>query len=126
MADAAKGQTFATGPAAILFEALTYKISAGNLKAAPTTYTVRVGTLSGTAFTQVASETFNQSTNTATGAYMNWTFTTPILLSPNTTYAVDVAMVSGVVWTTGIPYLSYSGNVNTTGVGTYDYSGKNM
>ena len=121
--DAAKGQTFTTGAAALRLKSLTFKISAGNLKAAPTTWTIRVGTLSGANFSLLASEQATQTVTTATGAYMTWTLATPLTLAPNTTYAVDVGMVSGVAWTTGIPYLSYSGNVTTTGVGIYYDSG---
>ena len=112
--DAAKGVTFTTGASAVRFKGLTYKISAGNLKGAtaanPTTWTIRLGTLSGINFTLLASETAQQTANTGTGHYMTWTFTTPVLLSPNTTYAVDVGMLSRTAWTTGIPYLSYSGS----------------
>lgn len=126
-ADAAKGQTFTTGPTPVLFKAITYKISNGNLKGAtaanPTTWTIRLGTLSGSNFTQLASETANQSANTGTGHYITWTLDTPVLLSPNTTYAVDIGMRSRTAWTTGIPYLSHSGNVATPGVGVYYDSG---
>jgi len=104
--DAAKGQTFTTGSAAIQLKAVTYKISSGNMKAAPTTYTIRVGTVSGTNFHLIASETCTQTVSTTAGAYMTWTLASPVALSPNTTYGVDVAMKSGVAWTTGIPYLS--------------------
>jgi alpha-galactosidase len=121
--DAAKGQTFITGPTAVLLKALTYKIAAGNMKAAPTTYTLRLGTVSGTTFTQVASETFNQTANTASGAYITWTLTTPRTLAANTTYAIDVGMDSGVAWTTGIPYLSYTGNISNARIGSYYDSG---
>ncbi len=121
--DAAKGQTFTTGTAPVLFKALTFKIDGTNLKAAPTTYTIRIGTLSGTNFTLLASEQATQTASTAAGAYVTWTFATPVALAPNTTYAVDVGMVSGVAWTTGIPYLSYSGNSTSTRVGVYYDSG---
>jgi alpha-galactosidase len=125
--DAAKGLTFTTGTAPVLFRALTYKIAAGNLKGAtaalPTTWTVRLGTLSGNNFTLIASETANQTANTATGAYMTWTFATPVQLAANTTYAVDVGMLSRTAWGTGIPYLSCSANVTTTGVGEFYDSG---
>jgi hypothetical protein len=123
VADAAKGQTFTSKPSAVQLKALTYKISAGNMKGAPTTYVVRVGTVSGTTFTQVASETFSQTADTPSGAYMKWTFATPIMLLPSTLYGIDVVMDSGVAWGTGIPYLSISGNVATTGVGTMYDSG---
>jgi autotransporter-associated beta strand protein len=114
-ADHAKGQTFTTGPAAVLLNALTYKIAPGNMKAANTTYTIRVGMPSGTTFNQIYSETALQTVNTAAGAYMTWTFATPVLLLPDTTYAIDVAMVSAVGWQTGIPYLSYTSNTYAGG-----------
>jgi alpha-galactosidase len=121
--DAAKGQTFITGASAVQLRAITYKISSGNMKAANTTYTIRVGTVSGTTFTQVVKETCTQTTNTATGAYMTWTLATPLTLSPNTTYGVDVAMDSAVAWGTGIPYLSYTGNITNARIGSYYDSG---
>ena len=125
--DAAKGQTFTTGSRPVLFKGLTYKIGAGNLKAAtaanPTTWTIRLGTLSGTNFTLLASETAQQTADTGSGHYIKWSFTTPVLLAANTTYAVDVGMLSRTAWTTGIPYIGYSGNVTTTGVGIYYDSG---
>ena len=109
-ADHAKGQTFTTGPSAVLLNALTYKCGGVTMKAANTTYTIRVGMLSGTTFNQIHSETALQTVNTGSGDYMTWTFGTPVLLLPNTTYAIDVAMVSAVAWQTGIPYLSYTAN----------------
>ena len=121
--DAAKGQTFITGSTEVRLKALTYKISAGNMKAATTTYKVRVGTVSGSTFTQIATENFTQTTNTASGAYMTWTFDTPVVLQANTTYAIDVAMDSAVSWTTGVPYLSFSGNISNARIGSYYDSG---
>jgi alpha-galactosidase len=54
---------------------------------------------------------------------MTWTLATPVTLSPSTTYGIDVAMDSGVSWTTGIPYLSYTANVSNARIGTYYDSG---
>jgi hypothetical protein len=113
--DWAKGQTFTTGASAVLLKALTYRIDPANKKAASTTYTVRVGTLSGTNFTAIARAVCTQTVDTAVGAYMTWTFGTPVALAPNTTYAIDVAMVSAVAYTTGIPYLSCTGNAYAGG-----------
>ena len=121
--DAAKGQTFITGSSVVKLKALTYKISSGNLKAAPTTYKVRVGTVSGTTFTQIFTETINQTANTASGAFMTWTLGTPLTLAANTTYAIDVGMVSGVSWTTGVPYLSTTGNISNARIGQLYDSG---
>jgi alpha-galactosidase len=121
--DAAKGQTFITGSTTVKLKSLTYKISSGNLKAAPTTYKVRLGTVSGTSFTQIFTETINQTVNTASGAFMTWTLGTPVTLQPNTTYGIDVAMDSGVSFTTGIPYLSVSDHVTNARIGSLYDSG---
>jgi len=121
--NAAKGQTFTNGASAMLLKALTYKIDPTQKKTAPTTYTIRVGTVSGTSFTLVASETCTQTVDTAVGAYMTWTLASPVTLSPNTVYGLDVAMKSGTAWQTGIPYLSYTGNTNAPRVGLYYDSG---
>ncbi|MCX6857323.1 MAG: hypothetical protein NTV80_20735, partial [Verrucomicrobia bacterium] len=127
LAGAAKGQTFITGSSKVNLKALTYKISTGNMKgatlAAPTTYVVRVGTVSGTTFTQIDSETFTQTANTATGAYMTWTFATPVPLLASTTYAIDVVMDSDTAFGTGIPYLSYTANISNARIGSYYDSG---
>ncbi len=120
--DAAKGQTFITGTSVVKLKALTYKIGSGS-KAAPTTYKVRVGTVSGTTFTQIFTETINQTANTASGAYMTWTLGTPPTLAANTTYAIDVSMDSGVGYQTGLPYLSNTGNISNARIGQLYDSG---
>ena len=126
-ADAAKGQTFITGDAPVVFTALTYKIGPGSKKSAtpdkPTTWTIRLGTLSGNKFTEIASKQVDQVADTGAGDYITWKFTAPVPLSPNTTYAVDAAMLSRTDWTTGIPYLAVSKNVSTPGVGVSYQSG---
>ena len=126
-ADAAKGQTFTTGNAPVLFKALTYKIDSGSRKSAspgsPTTWTIRLGTLSGNRFTEIITEKAQQTADTGAGDYITWTFTTPVPLAANTTYAVDAAMRSRTAWNTGIPYLAISGNVTTQGVGVHYNSG---
>jgi hypothetical protein len=114
-ADWAKGQTFTTGPSAVRLKALTYKIDPTQKKAANTTYTIRVGTLSGVNFTTFAGAVCTQTVDTAVSAYMTWTFSAPVALAPNTTYGMDVAMVSAVAWGTGIPYLSYTANAYAGG-----------
>lgn len=125
--DAAKGQTFTTGSYAVQFKSLTYKMAGTNKKSAtaanPTTWTIRLGTLSGTAFTALTTETCQQTAATGEGHYITWTLDTPVLLSPNTTYAVDIGMLSRTSWQTGIPYLSTTGNVTTAGVGALYDSG---
>jgi hypothetical protein len=126
-ADAAKGQTFTIGTAPLLFKALTYKIASGSKKSAssenPTTWTIRLGTVSGKNFTEITTKQAEQTADMGAGDYVTWTFTTPVPLAADTTYAVDVAMRSRTVWTTGIPYLATSGNVTTQGVGACYNSG---
>jgi hypothetical protein len=79
--------------------------------------------LSGNNFTQIASQQVEQIADTGEGDYITWTFATPVPLAANTTYAVDVSMLSRTTWQTGIPYLAYSGNVTTRGVGHHYNSG---
>lgn len=123
VSDAAKGQTFTSGSTRALLKGVTFKITAGNMKAATTIYTIRLGTISGTSFTLVASENATQTVSTATGAYMTWRFSNPALLATNTLYGVDVAMKSSVAWQTGIPYLAYSANSGNSRIGLYYDSG---
>ena len=123
---ATKGQTFRTGNEAIRLNAITYKTT--NATEPTKTFTIRVGKVSGTTFTQTYSETATQSVAWAANNYVTWVFTTPVLLLPNTLYGIDVAMVtSSSAWQTGIPYLSvtedeFAGgsrfSSGTSGVGT--------
>jgi hypothetical protein len=89
---ATRGQTFTTGATPVLLKAVTYQTSS---KAEPTkTYVIRVGTFSGSTFTQLRSFTGAQTFTWNAGEYMTWTFSTPVLLAANTAYAIDVAMFS--------------------------------
>jgi alpha-galactosidase len=112
----AKGQTFTTGAIPSLLKSVTYQVTSSQ-KAEPTkNYTIRVGTVSGTTFTQVHSETATQTFTWNGGEYMTWTFATPVPLNPNTLYGVDVGMTSSTSsWQTGIPYINVTGNVYTGG-----------
>ena len=79
------------------------------------TYAIRVGKLANTTFTQVHSETATQSFTWNAGEFMTWTFATPVLLDPYTTYGIDVGMkTSTSSWQTGIPYINVTAD---------DYSG---
>ncbi|MHC4742999.1 MAG: fibronectin type III domain-containing protein [Planctomycetota bacterium] len=108
------GQTFTTGGNEVLLSAFTFQIRDAT---EPTKeYTIRVGTISGTTFTEIASETATQGFSTATDNYWTWTLDTPLLLSPNTVYGVDVGLNSSTSgWTTGIPYVYYTGDVYADG-----------
>ena len=102
------GQTFTTGNGALLLNSVTFKVGGSNTQ--PTkTYTIRVGTVAGSTFTTIATETATQGFTTASGDYWTWTFDTPILLSPNTLYGVDVGFnTSTSGWQTGIPYVYFT------------------
>jgi hypothetical protein len=117
---ATRGQTFTTGGTPVLLKAITYQTS--SVAMATKTYVIRVGTFSGSTFTQIASETATQNFTWNAGAYMTWTLATPVLLAASTSYAIDVAMASSTTdWPTGIPYLNTTGN-NYAG-GAYFTSG---
>ena len=119
---ATRGQTFTTGSADVLLNAITYQIVSSQ-KAEPTkTYVIRVGTFSGSTFTEIYRETAVQTFTWNASEYMTWAFDSPVFLSANSAYAIDVAMLSSTSdWPTGIPYLSTNGN--TYAGGAYFTSG---
>ena len=114
-AGATKGQTFTTGSASVLLDAISYQVGAN---AEPTkTYVVRIGTVSGSTFSQIYSETFTQSFAWNFAEYMTWTLDSAVVLQPNTVYGIDVGMTgSSSGWESGIPYLNVTGNDYTGGV----------
>lgn len=127
-AGAAKGQTFTTGSTPVLLKSITYQVTSSQ-KAEPTKqYKIRVGTVSGTTFTQIASETATQTFTWNGGHYMTWTLATPVLLATATTYGIDVGMTGSTsAWQTGIPYINTTANTypggalynsGTNGLGT--------
>jgi hypothetical protein len=102
-----QGQTFTTGSAPLILNAFTFQVRDAT---EPTKeYAIRVGTVSGTTFTEIASELATQSAATAVDDYWTWTLGSPVSLSANTTYGVDVGLLSSTSdWTTGIPYMHYT------------------
>jgi hypothetical protein len=98
------GQTFTTGSEDVLLNAFTFQVRDAT---APTKgYTIRVGTVDGTTFTEIYSETVVQDFSTAADDFWTWTLGKPVVLSANTLYGVDVGMnTSTSDWTTGIPYV---------------------
>ena len=115
-AGSTKGQSFKIGSQTVLLKAITYQISS-NQKAEPTkTYAIRIGTFSGTTFTEIHSETATQNFTWNAAEYMTWTLAAPVLLSAGETYAVDIGMTSSTSgWTTGIPYLNCTPNTYADG-----------
>jgi hypothetical protein len=112
----AKGQTFRTPSEPTWLRSVTYKTTSGNTGQPTKNYTVRVGKVSGTTFTQTHTETFSQSIIWGSNQYMTWTFTNPVLLHGDTTYGIDVGMTSSTsAWSTGIPYLVVTDDEYTGG-----------
>ena len=112
----AKGQTFRTPSEPTWLRSVTYKTTSGNTGQPTKTYTLRVGKVSGTTFTQTHTETFTQSIVWGSNQYMTWTFTNPVLLHGDTTYGIDVGMNSSTSeWSTGIPYLVVTDDESTSG-----------
>jgi len=122
-----KGQTFTTGSEDVLLNALTYQVGTDHIQ--PTkTYVIRVGTVSGSTFTEIYRETATQTFIWNVNEYMTWTLDSPVFLSANAVYAIDVGMTSSTThWSTGIPYINLTNNdypdgarfwSGTLGVGT--------
>jgi len=104
------GQTFTTGSQGVRLDAITFQVRDGTQLTK--TYAIRVGTVSGTTFTTIASESATQSFVTANDDYWTWTLDAPVFLFPNTVYGVDVGLLtSSSVWQTGIPYVYYTADV---------------
>ncbi len=116
-AGAVKGQTFTTGDTPVLLRSITYQISSGQ-KAEPTKqYVIRVGTVSGSTFTQIHTETATQDFTWNAGEYMTWTLDSPVQLDPNTLYGIDVGITSSTTgWQTGIPYINVTSNSYASGI----------
>jgi hypothetical protein len=110
------GQSFLTGADPVKLRSFSLKSAPTNSAEPTKTYQVRVGTLSGSTFTEIYSETLTQTAIWNSGEYMTWSFSTPVILSPNTLYAVDVQMMTSTsAWQTGIPYIVYIGDTYAGG-----------
>lgn len=99
------GTTFKVGSKPILIDAVSYYCSTATLASRNNTYKIRIGTISGTTFTEMASTAgILQAVDTVAPEWFTWTFDTPTLLAANTTYAVDVRMTASGGWSGNIPY----------------------
>jgi len=75
------------------------------------TYGVRVVTLSGTAITELLSDSVVHTDFSRAGDYLTFTLDSPFALSPDTEYGFDVRMTGSTSgWQTGIPTVSYVGD----------------
>jgi len=101
------GQTFTTGGMPVVLNAFTFQIVDDRAIEPTKEYTIRVGTVDGSTFTEIHTETATQDFATAENEnWWTWTLDTPVLLSANTVYGVDVGLNSSTSeWTTGIPYV---------------------
>jgi len=105
------GQTFLTGSQDVILDAITLRLTMEGQD--PTsvppvkTYTISVGSVTGTSYTQITAEGATQSTTINDNEYLTFTLATPILLSANTLYGFDLAMNSSNPndYTLGIPYM---------------------
>ncbi len=107
-----QGQTFTTGGLAggYLLKSVTLQNLNNNIGSSAV-FTVRVGTVSGTVFSVVHSESTTNSVSYSPNDYITFTFTTPIALSPNTVYGFDWDATGSGFVTTNLPDASYAGGV---------------
>jgi fibronectin-binding autotransporter adhesin len=86
---AAQGQTFTTGSDAGGYMLNAITLQDRNNAGTSGTFTIRVGTVSGTDFTQIASEIAASVSDYVAWDYFTATLDTPISLLPNTVYGFD-------------------------------------
>ena len=90
----AMGQTFTTlnNPDGYSLDSFSFKSHTGgsNANAGTSTYTFRIGTISGTTFTTLASGSANPNDSFTAGDWLTMTFDSPVTLSANTEYAIDI------------------------------------
>jgi len=110
----ARGQTFTTGANTNGYQLSSITVQSTGAQAANGGYNVRVGTVSGTAFTSVlADSTGTVSTDVAADDFITFTFATAITLSSNTVYGFDIGR-SGSGW-----QLKNNANTDYTGGQAY-------
>jgi len=138
---AAQGQTFTTGSnsGGYTLNAITVRVAGytnntasgtnntyWSLASTSSTFTVRVGEVSGTTFIPLTIETAASggsgnpgSGNSANGpgTYLTFTFKAPIVLKPNTTYGFDIGTTANYFEMLGIRDGASGGNPYTAGTG---------
>jgi hypothetical protein len=107
------GQTFTMGPVDAYLNAITLQNKKYDFPA-PKEYTVRVGSVSGTSFTNLGATNVEQVADVSVNDFLTFLLDSPILLSANAVYGFDIAMTfSDAGWRDGIPYMfssnTYSG-----------------
>jgi hypothetical protein len=96
-----QGQTFTTGSnsSGYTLNSITLQNEENTVNNNTATFTARIGTISGTTFSLVASETSNNSISYVPDDYITFVFDTPVQLDPDTVYGFDWA-TSGSGFTT--------------------------
>jgi hypothetical protein len=96
------GQTFLSGAEGGLLNSFSVKL--GTVPGLATkTFFFRVGTVSGTSFTTLATSTGSFTVNPAAQDFLIFTFDSPVTLQPSTLYGVDFEMTGSTAhWSTGI------------------------
>lgn len=85
------GQTFTTGsnPTGYTLSSITLQNEENTINNNTATFTARIGTVSGTSFSAIATETSNNSISYVPNDYMTFAFDTPVALDPDTIYGFD-------------------------------------
>ncbi len=86
-----QGQTFTTGdnPTGYLLHAVTLQNEQNTVNGNTAGFTVRIGTVTGSRFSQVASETANNSISYVPNDFMTFEFATPVTLQAGTVYGFE-------------------------------------
>ena len=123
------GQTFTMGTESAYLNAVTLQSSTAF--PGPKSYTVRVGSVNGTDFSQLATNDVDQTGPVAISNFLTFSFAAPVLLNANTMYGFDIAMTSSDNnWGDGIPYMfssaydggqAYRSTENKLGTGTFEF-----
>jgi MYXO-CTERM domain-containing protein len=102
-----QGQTFTTGsnPAGYLLNSVTMVNEENTVSNNTATFEVRIGTVLGTVFAQVGTETSNNAFSYVPNDYITFNYTVPVALLPNTVY--------GFMWDTSGSGFTTWNNANT-------------
>lgn len=103
------GQTFTMGSVDAYLNSIT--LQSKTTFPGPKYYTVRVGSVSGTSFTNLASTDVTQTAEVNVDDFVTFQLDIPVFLSANAVYGFDIAMTSSDAdWDEGIPYMFSSNN----------------
>ncbi|MBT3294493.1 MAG: hypothetical protein HN919_18690 [Verrucomicrobia bacterium] len=106
------GQSFTTGANGGALRAVSMPSNDPGTPTQARVYSVRVVQIDGSGnTTTVAKEDGHEITAAyVAGEWLTWTLNTPVSLSPNTLYGIDLEHTGGGDYNNGIPYPRYSGN----------------